>query len=303
MKVSELLAKLNKRPLLWMIWHPHQGFWNWDLVVAISKVFPFKKVNKYIIELIIFIDTIVLYIRALGRRASRLGITKLLNKITLSEAFPILYFDLGTHRKAGELFLMVNKILPYICEKFKAYGFEAIQEYYKEAKERFVGKENIEIIQACLCYKVPDNGYIKVYKNESGSSVYRSNKDNYENVKAMRLSDYVSRNNLDFEKNIVILRMNIEGAEFDVISDLVENGLAKNIDGYFGMWDDISKIDKHRDDEFRFFLTKNHISSFTFNGRDFWSRLSTPLRLKCIEYELNTSIQAGLRRIKQHTKT
>ena len=38
--------------------------------------------------------------------------------------------------------------------------------------------------------------------------------------------------------------------------DLVNSGLAGYIDGYYGMWDDISKIDKQRDDAFRAFLQK-----------------------------------------------
>jgi hypothetical protein len=88
--------------------------------------------------------------------------------------------------------------------------------------------------------------------------------------------------------------MNIEGAEVDVISDLVESGLAKYIDGYFGMWDDMSKIDQTRDDEFRGFLTKNHIRPFTFNGRDFEA---PAFRMKAIRYDVVTAIRIGAKRI------
>ena len=62
--------------------------------------------------------------------------------------------------------------------------------------------------------------------------------------------------------------MNIEGAEFDVLQDLVESGLAAHIDGYYGIWDDVSKISVKRDAEFREFLSRNGIRSMTFNGRD-----------------------------------
>ena len=303
MKLKKLLTRHNKQSLSWMIWHPHQGLWNWDLVRAIKKAFPLRLINKYIIEAVIFVDTIILFIRAIARRASRIGIVKLLNKTAVPEEISVLYFDLGTYRTAEELSLMVNKILPRICKNFKAYGFEAIREFYEEARKKFKGKNDVTLIHAALCYKLPDDGNIKISKRENGSSIYRTNNDNYENVKAIRFSDYVRENDLDFRNNIVILRMNIEGAEFDVISDLVENGLSKNIDGYFGMWDDVSKIDKLWDDKFRTILAKNHIYPFTFNGRDFWSRFSSPLRLKCIQYELNTSIQVGLRRVEQHAKT
>ena len=74
-----------------------------------------------------------------------------------------------------------------------------------------------------------------------------------------------------------------------MIADLVDGGLASCIDGYFGMWDDLSKIDKRRDNEFRAFLAKHHISPFTFNGRD----LEFHFRVRCIEYEIETSVRAG----------
>lgn len=303
MKLNKILTRHNKRPLSWIIWHPHQGLWNWDLVNMIKKAVPVKVFNKCIIELIIFADTIILFVHAVVRRISRVGLSNLLGRTIVPDETSILYFDLGTHRKAEELLLVVNKMLPNICKKFKAYGFEAIQEYYEEAKKRVAGKNNVTLIHAALCYKLPDYGSIKISKNEAGSSIYRTNNNSYENVNAMRFSDYIRTNNIDFKNNIVILRMNIEGAEFDVISDLIKSGLAKNIDGYFGMWDDVSKIDELWDNQFRALLTKNHIYPFTFNGRDFWSRFSSSFRLKCIQYELNTSIQAGLRRVKQHAKT
>ena len=87
--------------------------------------------------------------------------------------------------------------------------------------------------------------------------------------------------------------MNIEGSEVDVIQDLVESGLAKHIDGYFGMWDDMSKINQKKDDEFRLFLRNHHIHPFTFNERDFMA----PLRVKAIRYDIATAIRAGGNRL------
>ena len=109
----------------------------------------------------------------------------------------------------------------------------------------------------------------------------------------MRLSDWLRERNIVLGDRICLLRMNIEGAEYDVLQDLVENGLAAHIDGYYGMWDDISKTDIRRDAEFRVFLSRNDIRSFTFNGRDVKWRA----RMKCIEYDMNSSVLAGLRRL------
>jgi hypothetical protein len=86
--------------------------------------------------------------------------------------------------------------------------------------------------------------------------------------------------------------MNIEGAELDVIRDLVESGEAGVVDGWFGMWDYVAKIDPERDRVFRALLADAGISPFTFNGRDFLFRP----RLACIEYDIHTSILGAMRR-------
>ena len=84
--------------------------------------------------------------------------------------------------------------------------------------------------------------------------------------------------------------MNIEGAEYDVIKDLVHSGLSERMDGFFGMWDDLSKIDIERDDDFRAFLLRNRIQTFPFNGRD----LEHAFRKKCILYHVHTCILKAL---------
>ena len=115
--------------------------------------------------------------------------------------------------------------------------------------------------------------------------------------KADRLSDWLRERNIALEDRICLLRMNIEGAEYDVLQDLVASGLAPHIDGYYGLWDDISKTAIPRDREFRTFLSRHHIRSFTFNGRDVrWG-----VRRKCIAYDLHTSVLAGLRRLERRS--
>ncbi|TFG24458.1 MAG: hypothetical protein EU529_04155 [Promethearchaeota archaeon] len=288
-----------KKPLVWLLWHPHQGFWNWDLFRIIKKIFTLKLIYKLVCGMIILIDTIILFVRVLYRRVSKVGLLKtLFFTQTVPNGISILYFDLGTHKDAKELSLMVNKILPRICESYEAYGFEAIQEYFLQAQKKFVNKKNVTIIQAALCYVIPNNGKVKLYKGTGdglGSSIYRTDYIEYEEVEAIRFSDWLREKNFIFKNRICLLRMNIEGSEYDVIMDLVNNGFAKHIDGYYGMWDDLSKIDIQRYEEFRDFLAKNQIFPFTFNGRDFLF----PLRLRCIEYDIRTSVQATLRKIKK----
>ncbi len=62
-------------------------------------------------------------------------------------------------------------------------------------------------------------------------------------VPALRLSRFISQNEAISPDAIVTLRMNIEGAETFVIEDLRDAGLIGRIDGFYGMWDDLYKID------------------------------------------------------------
>jgi FkbM family methyltransferase len=285
----------NNKPWSYILWHPHEKLWNWKLVVAIQKIIPISPINQGIITVIILVDTFILFLRAWVRRLSLLGHTKIFTKMKIPNDISVLYLDLGTHKKGKELAWAINNVLPHMCNNFEAYGFEASQESFKQVSEEFTKTKNVSIFNVALCHVLPKDGKIKFYKDMktgASDSIYRQSA-HYEEVKAMRLSDWLSENNIVLENKIILLRMNIEGAEYDVIKDLVERGLTKYIDGYYGLWNDVCRIDKQRDDEFRAFLKKNQISSFTFNGRDLrWS-----LRKKCIEYDINTSIQKGLLRL------
>ena len=193
--------------------------------------------------------------------------------------------------------LVVDEILPPICNNFEAYGFEANQESFEQVAKKFTDRNNVQLAHKALVHNPPSNGKIKLYKDmESGlgDSIYRHTTQ-YEEVECIRLSDFLIENRLIEDNRIVILRMNIEGAEYDVIQDLVDNELNNCVDGYFGMWDDVSKIDIKRDAEFRSFLGKHQIHPFTFNGRDLhWS-----FRRKCIVYHMHTRIMQGLRKLQQ----
>jgi len=187
---------------------------------------------------------------------------------------------------------MVESILPKLGKKFVAYGFDASQESYVQVRKKFDKKKNVWIFKRAFCNCNTVDGKIKLYHHDDGlgDSVYRKG-TSFEEVKSSKFSDWLLENEVILCDKICLIRMNIEGAEYDVLKDLVECGLYKYIDGYFGMWDDLSKIDRQRDKAFRNFLLKHKIYPITFNGRD----LGFSLRIKCIQYEVETCIQSGLR--------
>ncbi len=108
----------------------------------------------------------------------------------------------------------------------------------------------------------------------------------YDDVPAVRLSDALEKYAAPGEP--VLLRMNIEGAELYVIDDLVAADAVDRVAGYFGMWDDLSKIDPSRDAGFRSTMRQAGIRPVTFNDRD----LGHPLRVWAIRYDLDTAMSA-----------
>jgi len=249
--------------------------------------------------MIMLIDTFLLFVRAVARRSSVLGVTNIFAKAKVRDDVRVLYFDIGTHKGGAELALMTDAILPRMCGNFEAFGFEASQESFRLVHEKFIGKRHVSIFHKAVCNAAPPQGKIRLYhdgRGGIGNSLYRPS-DSFEDVEAVRLSDWLCERNLVLEDRICLLRMNIEGAEYDVLQDLVESGLAAHIDGYYGLWDDISKIDILRDAEFRAYISRNGIRSCTFNGRDMRWRV----RMKCIEYDMNTSALAGVRRLERRS--
>jgi hypothetical protein len=137
---------------------------------------------------------------------------------------------------------------------------------------------------------------VVLFGDESGdgisSSLYRPGPAQ-RRVPALRLSDWLRHESLADGGRVLLLRMNIEGAEPEVIADLIDAGLHGYVDGWYGLWDDMGKIDPQRDAAFRRLLRAHGIRPVTFNGRD----LRWPWRVRCIAYDMRTSLRAGARRL------
>jgi hypothetical protein len=265
----------------------HQGLWNSRLLHALRLRLP-RPAFEVAARVIVAADTAALAGRAIRHRfdARRVG--------SVPPGVAVYYFDLGTHREAAELRHMVDHVLPGLGVPWYAFGFEASAKLFEEAQNKLGGR-SVMLTHAAVCYRPPSSGTLRLYTGGNGlaNSLYRPELDAFEDVPAVRLSDWLGAQGIDFEGNIVLVRMNIEGAERDVIADLNENRLLLNVDGWFGMWDDLSKIDPAADEVFRAELAAHSIEPVTFNGRD----LRVPLRLRVIDAEVRTAVRRGARRI------
>jgi FkbM family methyltransferase len=278
-----------------ILWHPHQGLWNLELMEHVTRLTRNQQEFEKVLTLIVRTDTFIRFFFAILERMATLGPLALYRKAAIPRGTEVLYLDLGTHEQGKELAFTIDRILEPIGGDVQAYGFEANQQTHSRAAARFANRPNVTIIRKALVFEVPPNGQIKLYKDQEkglGDSLYRQTAET-EVVECCRLSEFLNSNQLLKSNQIRLLRMNIEGAEYDVVQDLVEAGLVRAIDGYFGMWDDVYKIDPPRDVKFRRLLREQQIKSIPFNGRD----MNWPPRQRLIIYHVQTRIMQAIQRI------
>lgn len=122
-----------------------------------------------------------------------------------------LIFDVGGYKGQGasDLFSMYLSTI---------YIFEPHTEYAKEIEKRFKKNNKIKIFNFGLSNKKSDN---YLYFNNDGSTLFLKNKQK-EKVRLESISNFIKNNNI---KKIDLLKLNIEGGEYDVLDDLINSGL------------------------------------------------------------------------------
>jgi FkbM family methyltransferase len=206
---------------------------------------------------------------------------------------PVLYVDCGVHEEGLELRLTAR----WLGRRYdvQVIAFEAGSRQFAAAVEALADVPGLDLRHRALVGPDHASATVRLYRSpDEGSyadSIFAAAGSDHEDVPAARLSEVLLSEHASHQ-GPVILRMNIEGAELAVIEDLVAAGLHERIDGYYGLWDDLSKIDPHLDGRFRRLLADCAISPLTFNGRD----LGYGLRRLAIRIDVETSIRHGERR-------
>ena len=162
------------------------------------------------------------------------------------------YIDVGLHKDAREMEIMLH-----LCDELGinmvAYGYEAHPAYCQRLQHLYSDHHNINIINAAVCDK---EGVVPLFlspaSNGEGNSIYASKNNVISrsiDVPAVRMSDELQRIEIG---DFVILRCNIEGAELQMMSDLITTGMQKRIDVWCGAASDIPKVAEIRDEMHRY---------------------------------------------------
>ena len=138
----------------------------------------------------------------------------------------IRYFDLGLHK--GEELIDMQKFLPTITNDFEIYGFEAapthFNNYCKKLANQYTNVYNLAITNK-------HKSKIKLYyaHNKVGHSIHGTKQnitqDKFWSVDTIKFSDWLTDNNINLKDSFNIIKINIEGAEWHLFRDIVENDL------------------------------------------------------------------------------
>lgn len=161
-------------------------------------------------------------------------------------------FDLGGYegQYASDLFSRIP------CN---IYIFEPVIEYANAIEDRFKNNEMIKLFPFGLSNKTQK---MNISVIGDASSVFRIN--NSKNLKSIFLKDIVEFMNDKSINNLDLIKINIEGGEYQVLNRLIENDLVKNIKNILVQFHDIDSSSKSERDLIRKKLSKTHNCNYCY---------------------------------------
>jgi FkbM family methyltransferase len=125
-------------------------------------------------------------------------------------------FDLGGYK--GDF---VDSI--YSIYKCKVFVFEPFSSYFNIIVNRFSSEESIKIFNYGLSNK---NSIEKLYISEEGSSTINKLSTDFEEIKLVNFFEFINDNKIE---KIDLIKINIEGGEYDLLDAIVENPFINKI--------------------------------------------------------------------------
>jgi FkbM family methyltransferase len=276
------------QPIGWVLWHPHQKLWNWRLVTLMTRALRSRpRVADRALGLLVSIDSLLLLLRVVLRRiGSGVAVAP-----PGRQARAVLHIDCGPHKEGLEIVWMRR----WFGDRYRlsTIALEAGREQFEQLVDNLTGIDDLDLRRAAVVGPEHNGTTATFHQGPAGgrgASLFADRGGTVEEVPAVRLSEILDL--VSPAPDAVILRMNIEGAESFVIQDLVQAGAEGRIDGYYGMWDDLSKLDPQRDRAFRKLCKQHGIRNVTFNERD----LAHPVRRLAIRTDIETSVRLSRRR-------
>ena len=164
------------------------------------------------------------------------------------------YFDLGLHTGLELNYILTNILTPLENKKlidFQVYGFEASEKFALRLKEQYHPHPELN---TTIVHKAISNteDKIKLYRvnlkiqpNEVGNSIFRTKNnvtDDYVEVEGIIFSKWLKENVPSYKDDINIMKVNIEGAEWHLFNDMVDNNILQYFPLILGAGHDVDKV-------------------------------------------------------------
>ena len=186
------------------------------------------------------------------------------------------YFDLGLHTGLELNYILTLILTPLANKKlidFQVYGFEASEKFALRLKEQYHPHPelNTTIVHKAISntedkvklYRVN----LKIQPNEVGNSIFRTKNnvtDDYEEVEGIIFSKWLKENVPSYKDDINIMKVNIEGAEWHLFNDMVDNNILQYFPVILGAGHDVDKVSELDSDKYWKLIKDNNIKIHRF---------------------------------------
>lgn len=119
----------------------------------------------------------------------------------------------------------------------KIYAFEPLEKNFERLARRFAGRENIVLLNvAAHVADAEAKLYLGREWGDEGGSLCENkitcHKDKFENIQAIDFSRYIK----DFFDDEIILKINIEGGEYELLEKMIRDGSINYVSELFCEW-------------------------------------------------------------------
>ncbi|HDL01458.1 MAG TPA: FkbM family methyltransferase, partial [candidate division Zixibacteria bacterium] len=158
-------------------------------------------------------------------------------------------FDLGSHEGqwASDIFSK------YLCT---VYCFEPVSSFVEYSTKRFAKNDKVVIHRFGLSN---DNKVIKISHCGTASSIYQG--DGIEEADLVKATNFMTQNNIS---RIDLMKINIEGGEYDLLDHLLDSGFIKKIANLQIQFHDFVPNAKQRKEDIKKRLEKTHLLTYQY---------------------------------------
>jgi FkbM family methyltransferase len=170
-------------------------------------------------------------------------------------------FDVGGYEGqwASDIYSM------YHC---RIYVFEPVGEFASQIQKRFSQNPNISVLQFGL------GGFSRkemISLCKAGSSIFR-NSDNKQEIQIVEVKSWIEEQNI---AEIDLMKVNIEGGEYELLERLIETGMVRIIRNIQVQFHNVEKKSVGRMEEIQKHLRKTHYPTYQYELIwENWARMS-----------------------------